>query len=149
MNKNIQLARKLELNECINFLGQKNVDGLNEHFDWADLGLGSLGSHRVGLNYTSNLKAREYFSRGIPFFMSSIDEDLVECSKYVLKVTSDDAPLNMEDVINFALNMRSDLEHPGIMRNYAETNLDWSVKMKKLMTFLESLVNHSHCPMAK
>jgi hypothetical protein len=34
-----------------------------------------------------------------------------------------------------------DFDHPQKMRAYASKNLDWSVKMKKLKSFLETLVD--------
>lgn len=36
-----------------------------------DLGVGALGVHRKGLSSTTTIKAREYFARGLPFFLWS------------------------------------------------------------------------------
>jgi glycosyltransferase involved in cell wall biosynthesis len=140
MNENRKLVKKLKIDEYVEFLGEKNPLELDEHFNWADIGVGNLGFHRVGLKYASNLKTKEYFSRGIPFFESTIDEDLAG-SEYFIRADANDSPINMGEIVNLALKIRSDSEHPKIMRNYAMANLDWSIKMKKLILFLESVFN--------
>jgi glycosyltransferase involved in cell wall biosynthesis len=139
MNANRTLAKKLRVEQNVGFLGHKNLEELNEHYNWADIAMGSLALHRIGLNFVSNLKAREYFTRGIPFFTSSVDEDLAGCAEYVMKVEADELPINIPDIINFTLRMRADTYHPRKMREYALANLDWSVKIKKLVGFFETL----------
>ena len=86
MNENRKLVKKLKINEYVEFLGDKNNYELDEHFNWADIGAGNLGFHRVGLKYASNLKTKEYFSRGIPFFESTTDEDF-EIPNMCLRLT--------------------------------------------------------------
>jgi len=139
MNANRVLAKKLKVEENVRFIGHKNVEELNEHYNWADIAMGSLAFHRIGLTFVSNLKAREYFTRGIPFFTSAIDEDLSGSPEYVMKVDADDLPINITDIVNFALRIRSDTCHPCKMREYASANLDWSIKIKKLVKFFETL----------
>jgi len=146
MNENRKLVKKLKVGEYVEFLGEKNNSELDEHFNWADIAAGNLGFHRVGLKYASNLKTKEYFSRGIPFFESTTDEDFAD-SKYVFKADSNETPINMDEIISFALKSRSDSEHPKVMRNYAAVNLDWSIKMQKLMLFLESLFKNPQAPL--
>lgn len=143
MDENRSLVKKLKMNDYVEFLGFKNSDELNVHFEWADIGVGCLGLHRFGLKYTTALKEREYFSRGIPFFSSTIDEDLLGCAEYVLRVDATDASIKVEDIIKFALRMRNDVRHPEKIRRYAIDNLDWSIKMKSLLTFFESLYKSS------
>jgi len=43
----------------------------------------------------------------------------------------------MEEVISFAQKIYNTPNHPAIMKRYAEENLDWSVKVKKLKDFIE------------
>jgi hypothetical protein len=102
--------------------------------------VGSLGLHRIGLNYSSTLKAREYASRGIPFFWSTLDEDFGDDFKYIYHVESDDSDVNLNDITSFALNVRSDFEHPRNMKCFALNNLTWDIKMKKLFQFFESAI---------
>lgn len=83
---NIELVKELGLQQNVHFLGQCEREALNQLYDWADVAVGSLGIHRKGLSYTSELKAREYYSRGIPFFWSTMDEDLPKDNPYVLNL---------------------------------------------------------------
>ena len=57
----------------------------------------------------------------------------------MFKADSNETPINMDEIISFTLKIRSDFEHPKVMRHYAAVNLDWSTKMQKLILFLESL----------
>jgi hypothetical protein len=101
--------------------------------------VGSLGLHRIGLNYSSTLKAREYASRGIPFFWSTLDEDFGDDFKYIYHVESDDSSVNLNDITSFALKVRNDIGHPKNMRCFALNNLSWDKKMKKLVQFFENI----------
>jgi hypothetical protein len=56
-----------------------------------------------------------------------------------MKVPSDESPIDIEEVIRFTEKVYSDPEHHLKMRAYAEEKLDWSVKMKKLKEFCETL----------
>jgi glycosyltransferase involved in cell wall biosynthesis len=141
MDRSRALVKRLKINDHVEFLRYRNPEELNIHFNWADIGVGGLGFHRIGLKYTSNLKAREYFSRGLPFFLSSVDEDLDACSRYVHMVDAKESAINIPDIIRFALIVRSDMGHPQTMRSYAINHLDWSIKMKTLITFFESLLS--------
>ena len=57
-----------------------------------------------------------------------------------MRVPPDESPIDIDPVIDFAQKICSDPDHPKKMRKYAEENLDWSIKMKKLKGFLESLI---------
>ena len=46
----------------------------------------------------------------------------------------------MERVMQFLSRVYQDPGHPQKMRGYAETHLDWSIKMAALKTFLEERI---------
>ena len=118
------------------YVGQQ----LDAAFDECHIAIGSLGVHRNGMRQASSLKVREYCSRGIPFILSNTDPDFPETFEYCLHVEPDDSPLDMEEVVSFARSTCNEPEHPRIMRNYAERNLDWSVKAKEIYGFLDSVL---------
>jgi len=120
----------------VTFTGFKSGDALNQLFEECHIAVGSLGIHRKGLTETSELKAREYCARGIPFFSSSYDSDFPKDFPYRLKVPADENPIDIETIYQFAERVMSEKEHPVIMRDYAVKHLDWSVKMERLATFL-------------
>jgi glycosyltransferase involved in cell wall biosynthesis len=119
------------------FVTGKDIDCL---YDKCHIALGSLGIHRKLLSMTSELKARDYCSRGIPFIVSCGDPDFPFDFSYILQIPADESPINIERVIAFAQKISAEYDHPQQMRKYAETHLDWSIKMRKLTEFLKCIV---------
>jgi glycosyltransferase involved in cell wall biosynthesis len=104
---------------------------LSELFDKCHIAAGSLGMHRIKLQKGSILKLREYCSRGIPFLTSYLDDDFNNF-KFCVKFEASDEPIDMYGICNFVETIHKTENYPQIMREYAEENLDWKVKMSKL-----------------
>jgi len=135
-NKNI--VRRLNLQDIVTFKGFLQGEELDALYDWATLGTGSLAIGRKGLKYTSELKAREYLSRGLPFFWSTIDEDIQESTGFILFL-EEDVPLNFQRILEFNRGINQN-EIATKMRAFANANLDFSVKMNKLNKFLYEIL---------
>lgn len=112
---------------------------LDELFNRAHVGIGALGIHRCGFNETASIKLREYCARGIPFVDASNDVDIGEGFEFRLKIEANESPVDIDRIWEFANRMMSISEHPLMMREYAKRNLDWRVKIPKLMHFLMRL----------
>jgi len=138
-----KLVTDLKLENSVIFHGFRTGKELDGFFDKCHIGIGSLARHRTGMLETSELKAREYCGRGIPFICSVPDSDFAETYPYVMRVPSEEEPVDTTKIISFAKAVASDRKHPQLMRQYALENLDWSVKMKRLIQFLEE-IRHSH-----
>jgi len=130
---------KYKLKRIVNFYGYKTSKEMNNFFDHCHIAIGSLAIHRAGSG--SPLKSREYCARGIPFVDSVNDPDFSPDFPYRLKIDSNESPIDLERIENFAKNVLSDKEHPMKMREYAKEKLDWSIKMQKLANFLEKIFN--------
>jgi len=135
-----ELTSKLGIEDRVIYHGFIFGQELDTLFDTCHIGVGSLGIHRKGLQQTSELKAREYCSRGIPYITGVSDPDFPVAFPYILKVPPDETLIDIQQVVKFARRVLSDSDHPQNMHRYAERHLDWSVKMKKLKEFLEALV---------
>lgn len=135
-----ELTTELKIDERVIFHGFMTGEALDALFNECHVAVGSLGIHRKGLTQTSELKAREYCARGIPYIIAVADPDFPPDFPYILQLPADESPIDMEEVIAFADKVLADPDHPQKMRLYAEEHLDWSVKMKKLKGFLEELV---------
>jgi len=135
-----KLVDNLHLSKQVIFHGFKSGTELDSLFDTCHIAVGSLGLHRIGLSESSTLKIREYCARGIPWIIACKDPDFPDDFPYILRVPPDESPIDIESVVHFAQKVCSDPDHPKKMRKYAEENLDWSIKMKKLKGFLESLI---------
>ena len=95
-----EIIKTYHLEHYVILYGKKHGEELDEIFDQCDFGIGSLGRHRVGIEYIKTLKNREYAARGIPFVYSETDTDF-DKKPYVLKVPADETAIKIEDIINF------------------------------------------------
>jgi len=125
-----------------NYIEQRGYlknEELNHLFDEVDLGVSTLALFKKNLQEAAVLKTREYIARGLPFIYAYTDPDLNEEAKeFALEFPNDDSFIDIEKVINFANTALSDKELPNKMRKYAEDNLDYEVKMKKVFDILKS-----------
>lgn len=127
----IYLTEKYKLNDYIFFHGAKTGKDLDNIIDYCDIGIGSIANHRKGLTRDSALKNREYCARGVPFVISSRDEAF-KGLKYVYKISEDDTPVQIEDLIGFYNNIKND-DYITEMRDYARNNLTWENVMKPVV----------------
>jgi len=135
-----QLVEKFNLWNQVIFHGFKTGEELDTLFNTCHIAVGSLGIHRKGLTQTSELKAREYCARGIPYIIACADPDFPDDFPYIHRVSPNDSQIDIEKIIEFAQMVCADPDHPRKMRAYALEYLDWDVKMKTLKAFLETLV---------
>jgi len=137
-----KLVADLKLENSVAFHGFKAGKELNEYFDECHIAIGSLGLHRLGISEGSILKVREYCARGIPFLYGVRDSDFPQEFPYLLRVPSNEEPVDIGQVILFARRVCSDQSHSQFMREYAFANLDWSTKMKKLVDFMKDILEN-------
>jgi glycosyltransferase involved in cell wall biosynthesis len=136
-----KIIHELAITDKVKFHGLTMGKDLDILFNTCHIAVGSLGMHRKGLTQTSELKAREYCARGIPYVISCADPDFPDDFPYIHRFLSDESEVDIETIIEFAQKVYKDPDHPFKMRAYAIEHLDWSVKMKILKTFLETLVD--------
>jgi len=130
-----QLARSLDVFKQVHFHGPLSGHALDEQFDLADIGVGTLGLHRKGVKLDSSLKHREYVARGLPFVMAGTDTDLQGDLSFVMKAPANDEPIALGEIIQrFSQYDMHTLASE--MRSYAEAHLSWQIKMK---SFIEAI----------
>jgi len=105
--------------------GKKHGEELDQIFNLCDFGIGSLGRHRVGIQKIKTLKNREYAARGIPFVYSETDSDFDD-RPYVLKVSADESPVDIQQIIDFYHQMTMT---PQEIRD-SISDLSWKNQMK-------------------
>ncbi|OOC43673.1 hypothetical protein XO08_04805 [Thermosipho sp. 1074] len=132
LNNLKKLTEEKKLNSYVIFHGFKTGDELDNLYDISDVAVGSLGLHRIGLLKSSVLKVREYCARGIPFIISSYDEDFDKEFEFMLKFPSDETPIEIEEILKFYERIKSK-NYSLFMRKYAEEHLSWNNKMGKLL----------------
>jgi hypothetical protein len=136
----LKIIDYLGLKEKVVMYGLKFGKELDKIYDNCHIAIGSLGIHRIGLKYASTLKVREYTSRGIPFIISYIDEDLDDNFPFYLKVPDNDDPIDMNLVLEFTENIyKSYVDFSQIMRKYAIEKMDYKNKSLSLLKFIFEL----------
>jgi glycosyltransferase involved in cell wall biosynthesis len=128
--------------DYIEHLGYLRGAELEAVFNRAHLAVSTLCSYRRGLEESAILKTREYFARGIPFIFAYTDVDFDNSETVrtnTLRFPNSDARMDMAAVEVFARGRMTDLQHPADMHAWAEAQLDYRIKMKKLRDFLLEL----------
>ncbi len=111
----------------------------------ANLAIASLGLFRKQMNQACPLKVREYMARGIPFVYGYNDPDVPEDSEFALKVPAEDQPVNMEEVIRFAVRSARSPDLACRMRSYAHDVMDWRGKVKALYALARQTAERARC----
>lgn len=122
------IIKQHQLEPYVILYGKKHGEELDSVFDKCDFGIGSLGRHRVGIEYIKTLKNREYAARGIPFVYSESDSDF-DNANYVLKVAADETPIEIEAIINFYKQLTIS---PEEIRQSIK-HLSWNHQMDKVL----------------
>lgn len=124
-----ELVDKYALGKYIFLYGNKIGSELDEVFSKCQMGIGSLGIHRIGISEVKPLKSREYCARGIPFVYSFIDEDFDD-KPFILKVSPDETPIDINRLIKFYNSNGFDSHE---IRKFAVENLTWDVQIRCLL----------------
>lgn len=132
-NEYMNLVTKYNLENYVNFYGNKIGDELDQVFSKCQMGVGSLGIHRIGISEVKPLKSREYCARGIPFVYSFKDEDFDDKS-FILKESPNDSPIDINRLIDFYY---SNIFNNQEIRRFAEENLTWDVQVKRILEHLK------------
>jgi len=123
--KKMSLQNKLK---NITYHGALRGAILDQLFMNCDLGIGTLGIHRKGVNINSSLKHREYCSRGVPFIYSGTDPDFDQCN-FIQRFEEDDSVITIDSLKRFYDHVRQ-LTEAKMIRSHAEQNLSWNVKIQ-------------------
>ena len=125
------LTSDLELFNYVRFKDFSSDINMDKEFDHADIGIGSLGIHRVlkSTNFSS-LKHREYASRGIPFVYSGNDEGFKNF-KYTMAYCSGDDPIDVNSIVDFFNSLSTD--HTEIIRSHAKSHLNWENQLASVV----------------
>lgn len=132
-----QVVEKYKLCDRVIFYGQKTGRELDDVFEKADIAVGSLGLHRIGLTEGSTLKNREYAVRGLPIVYSTYELFLKD-SPYALELASDDSPANIERILDFWNRMKGVDKLHDIIRKDAVSRCDMKVTMAPVVEYLQN-----------
>lgn len=122
-------ARRAGLEAEVRFHGSLTGERLTAVMTGAHIGIACIGMHRVDKD-TSDLKSREFCARGLPFLTGYNDRDFPADIPFVQQVPATDDPIDIVAVLHFYAHLRSTRpNYPSEMRDFAQQNLTWQVKM--------------------
>ena len=126
------LTKNLALEDQVKFTGGLQGSELYKKYDDAHLAISAIGIHRIGLNYSSALKAREYCAVGIPFLATGSDPDFSSKIAFRYEINSGE---NVQPIVEFFTKLQcvNQFTKPEIIRKYAEDNLDFGKKVKLIL----------------
>lgn len=113
------------------FHGNQNADYIYNAYSKAHLAVSSLGLYKLGLQFASVLKAREYCLCGIPFIAAGEDPDFNKQLDFVFNVKNDDSIDEIIEIFRNYPTVCTDLI-PSDIRKYAIDNISYESKLRKL-----------------
>lgn len=132
------LVSNNKLEEYVKFKGKKYGRELDDLYDKADIAIGCLGFYRVGIEYGSSLKLREYCAKGIPFIKADKDRSFDDMNfEYMLEFANDDSDIDISKIVDFYDELQNEKYVGDNMRKYAETNLTWTKEMKSIVDYIK------------
>lgn len=131
-NKTKQLIDKLGIGQYIEFKGKKFGDELEELYSQSDIGIGALRLFNFGISGDGVLKTREYLAHGIPYIYSG-DEQYKDF--YNFRVPTDDSPVNIQEVIDFYIELSKDAQYKEKIIDIAY-KFSWENQLKKVIKYM-------------
>lgn len=136
-----ELAIKYQLQSHVEFIGRIEVsekEKLDYQYDLSDIAVGSLGFYKaLGAEEGSPIKGSEYCARGIPFIVGYRDLRFPPDWEFMLSVSNDAEPIDMNRVIEFHEEIVLKDNYKQQMRDYAEKNLTWDRIMEPVVEYLK------------
>jgi glycosyltransferase involved in cell wall biosynthesis len=128
----VSLAKNLSLEEYIKFHGVKKGKDLDDLFENADVGVGSLGLHRIGLKEASPLKHREYGVRGLMILYAGHDNILNKVNSF--KVEGSEEKVKIMQLIQLYKEAQNKSISKSTFRNKILNSVGWVSRIKIILS---------------
>lgn len=131
------LVKKHHVEQYVEFCGRLDGELLNKQYSLSDLAVSSLGRYKSNIHDITPIKGAEYCARGIPFICGYHDMRFKGDEPFIMNVTNDSEPIDMEEVVEFYKNITAQQDYQEQMREYAVKNLSWDVVMRDIIEYLK------------
>lgn len=142
LQKYKELVTQYKLENAVVFEGRKTGDELAKLFNLCDVAVGSLGMFRIGFDFVSSLKIREYLARGVPILIEgSVDVLQNSDFSYFFTVYSDETPVDIHAVVDFTKKIYTEKTQSQVIneiRTFAEETCDTAIAMKEVIEYIKS-----------
>jgi len=144
VEKYINLTNTYKLSDHVLFVGQKRGEELEALMQSADIGICSLGSYKLGIEASSQLKSREYLATGMPM-LTGCKIDVLENTSfpYYVEYPNDPSPIDIDRLIEFydRIYIKSGKTRNEIakeIREFAEKTIDVRKVMEPVHEYIVS-----------
>jgi len=105
----------------------------------ADIALGTLALHRIGVNETASLKLREYLAYGLPSVIAHQDPDFSEEDDFIFRLPNieDNVRLHMVEIQDFIERFKG----RRVSRNLVSYRIDSTIKEQERLEFILNCVD--------
>ncbi|MCI8340779.1 MAG: glycosyltransferase family 4 protein [Eggerthellaceae bacterium] len=134
------MAETLGVSRYVLFHGELQKSEIEELYNQCTIALEGLGYFRKTDAFSSSIKSREYLAKGIPFaYCTDIDVFLEKPVDFCLKVTADDTPLPIGEIVRFHDELygnNSEQEIIEEIRDYAEHAVSMDAALEQVISYL-------------
>jgi len=95
------LTEQYHLNDVVVFWGRQDGENLERAYDESDIGVSSLGMHRLNTEISNPLKTVEYMAKGMPVICEDGEISISEDSPYRYTVPFDESNIDVESIVAF------------------------------------------------
>ena len=135
-NETERLIKQNDLQNIVILHGYQSGSNLIQLYNQCNLGIGPLAPHRTGGKEGTGIKTKEYFAIGLPYFYAGQELLVPEDYPYVMKVTADDTPIDINQIIDFYNRIADDNHVQENMRNFARENYSWVKILSKALNVM-------------
>jgi len=137
------LVKKLGLKDKVIFHGKLTGPQLDEIYNISDIGICSLGSYKIKVDASSQLKSREYLAKGLPMITACYVDVLNDNNfPYYLEFENNNLPIDIQRVLGFyeekiKYNNRKELTNK--IRQFAEEYISLNEAFSPIIKFLDEV----------
>ena len=135
MDSTKKLVLSSGLRDRCRFVGSKSGEELDRYYDRAEIGIGALAHHRIGMYEGSSLKTKEYFAKGLPFIYGWKEPAFDDTYPYAHRFELCEDPIDIEEVLKFYHGIE-DSNYREEMREFARQYYSWDIEFAKLFAEL-------------
>lgn len=133
------LIEKYGLQKYVIQHGRLSGADLSSMYDQCNIGVASLGIHRIGIYKTNTLKTLEYVAKGLPIVCEDGETILENDTQYRLTMPWDDTPVDIASVVKFYEKLTQKEDEFTLIENIREKcrkTCSVEVGMKAVIDFL-------------
>lgn len=142
VEKYMKMTENYGLGEHVIFTGSKRGTELDALMHAADIGVCSLGSYKLGIDASSQLKSREYLATGMPMLTGCRIDVLDESDfPYFVEFPNNPSPIDIERVVKFydcvyKESGKTRTEIAREIRTFAENTVDVNIIMQPIRKYI-------------